>query len=108
MSNGDKVAYMEIWSDNLQAEYITEAFSSGQRWWVNIETLLEYLNIQNQDLIIEVQVAHNRLSDQQEEGETYDTGKSTIYLLRQDGTLETMDRCCDIRQADSASTESGQ
>ncbi len=105
-SNGVKVAYMETWSDSLQAEYITEAFSSGQRWWVNIETLLGYLNHQNRDLIIEVRIAHNRLSHQRKEGENYDPGKSTIYLLRQNGILETIGRCCDIRQADSARTQS--
>jgi hypothetical protein len=106
--NGKTAARLEIWSDNLEEDHISQAFSNGKRWWVSIEIILEYLQLRDRDLIIEVQLRHNRLSDQREEGEEYDLGKSIIYILHRDGTLETMDSCRDIRQADCARTGTGQ
>ncbi|MCL1474888.1 hypothetical protein [Argonema antarcticum] len=106
-SDGSKIAYLEFWSDNLRERQVTQAFSGGKRWWINIESLLDYLNQGERDLIIEVQIAHNRLNNQREEGEEYDIGSTTIYLLRRDRILETLDSCRDIRQTDRERTRSG-
>jgi hypothetical protein len=106
-TDGLKIAYLEFWSDNLQERHVTNAFSSGKRWWVYVESLLEYLNQRDRDLIIEVQISHNRWNNQREEGEEYDHGPTTIYLLRRDGTLETLDNRRDIRQADRQRTRTG-
>lgn len=106
-TDGPKIAYLEFRSDNLQERYVTKAFSSGKRWWVHIESLLEYLNQRDRDLIIEVQISHNRWNNRREEGEEYDLGPTTIYLLRRDGTLETLENRRDIRQADRQRTRFG-
>ncbi len=106
-TEGRRIAYLEFWSDNPHEQHITKAFSSGKRWWVNVNSLLEYLKQRKCDLIIDVQIAHNRLSSKREEGEEYNLGATTIYLLRRDGTLETLDSRRDIRQAVSKRTQSG-
>jgi hypothetical protein len=106
-TDGHKIAYLEFWSDNLQEQHVTQAFSSGKRWWTQVKSLLEYLKQRERDLIIEVQIAHDRWHDRREEGEEYDSGATTIYLLRRDGTLETLDSCRDVRQTDRERTRSG-
>jgi hypothetical protein len=100
--NGEMAARLELWSDDLDEEYISHPYSSGERWWVRIDLLLEYLRQCDRDLIIEVKIAHNR--NQQNRGETgenyeYNPGKSRIYILRQNGILETLDSHRDIRTA---------
>jgi hypothetical protein len=106
-TDGHKIAYLEFWSDNLQEQHVTKAFSSGKRWWIQVESLLEYLKQRERDLIIEVQIAHNRWHERREEGEEYDSGATTIYLLRRDGTLETLDSRREVRQTDRERTRSG-
>ena len=92
---GEIVGRLEIWSDNPQEkDYITEAFSTGQRLWVNTEVLLDYLRRREMDLIVEVQISRNverrySTGNSTEERE-YDLGRSTIYILRRDGSLETL------------------
>ena len=100
ISNGETVARLELWSDSLNQEYISHPFSSGGRWWIRIDLLLEYLRQCDRDLIIEVNIGHNRNQrNQGETGEHYEYGdrKSKIYLLRQNGILETLDSHSDIR-----------
>lgn len=100
--NGEMAARLELWSDNLNEEYISHPYSSGERWWVHIDLLLEYLRQCDRDLIIEVQIKRNRNErNRTEVGEDYqyDSGNSRIYILRQNGILETLDSHCDIRTA---------
>lgn len=91
----DIVGRLEVWSDNPQEkDYITEAFSTGQRLWVNTEVLLDYLHRKEMDLIVEVKISRNverrySTGNSTEERE-YDLGRSTIYVLRRDGSLETL------------------
>jgi hypothetical protein len=93
--DGKVVARLEVWSDNPQErDYITEAFSEGERLWVRTKDLLEYLRCKDMDLVIEAQIARNveRRHDTKSytEEREYDLGKSTIYILRRDGSLETL------------------
>ena len=106
LPTGTVAAWLEIWSDQSERnrERILEMFSEGKRLWVRIETLLEYLNKRVRDLIIEVKIARRRDSNHRKEEETYDLGRSTLYLLRRDGRLETISGS---RDADRARTRSG-
>ncbi len=90
-SSGGEVAHLEIWNDSFESERITEPFAEGERLWLRLNVLLEYLRRRDRDLIIEVQIARNRERSQRDEEEKYDLGKSRIYILRRDGTLETLD-----------------
>lgn len=94
-ADGEVVARSEIWSDNPQErERITEAFSTGGRLWVRTEALLDYLRRRGMDLMIEAQISRNVERHYDTESFTkereYDLGKSTIYVLRRDGSLETL------------------
>lgn len=100
--NSEIAARLELWSDNLDEEYISHPYSSGERWWVSIDFLLEYLRQCDRDLIIEVKITRNRNErNRRETGENYEynPGKSRIYVLRQNGLLETLDSHRDIRTA---------
>lgn len=92
-SDGKRIARLEIWNDNEEeeTERITEPFSEGERLWLRIDALLEYLRLKERDLIIEVQIERRERREHNENNEEYDLGKSRIYLLRRNGQLETMD-----------------
>lgn len=90
-SAGGEVARLEIWNDSSESERITEPFAEGERLWLRLDVLLEYLRRRERDLIIEVLIARNRERSQRNEEEKYDLGKARIYLLRRDGRLETLD-----------------
>lgn len=97
-ADGEVVARSEIWSDNPQErERITEAFATGERLWVQTEALLDYLRRRDIDLVIEAQISRNveRRYDTERfiKEREYDLGKSTIYVLRRDGSLETLAGC---------------
>ncbi|MDX5895208.1 ATP-binding protein [Rubrobacter radiotolerans] len=93
--NGNIVARLDVWSDDPQErERITEAFSTGERLWVRTEALLDYLRCRSMDLVMEVQITRNveRRYDTESylKEREYDPGRSTIYILRGDGSLETL------------------
>lgn len=91
--DGKVVAENEIWNDNLEesSERITQPFSTGQRLWVNIATLLEYLRRRNRCLVIKVEFSRNRSYHYRKPGEEYDLGKAIVYIVHQNGRLETVD-----------------
>jgi hypothetical protein len=90
-ADGRVIGRLELWNDRLEKDRATGPYSSGERLWVRFDTLLGYLQRCDRDLIIEVRIAHNRSEEsRREEGEKYDIGRTTIYLLRRDGSLETM------------------
>jgi hypothetical protein len=106
--SGEIAAVLEMWSDNLGEQHISHPFSSGERWWVRIDVLLDYLCQCDRDLIIEVQIRHNRNErSQREEGEDYDLGQFRIYLLRQNGILETLDSHRNLRATNCQRTGAG-
>ena len=97
-SDGEVVARLEVWSDDPQErERITEAFSTGERLWVQTDALLDYLRRRSMDLVIEVQITRNVEQHYDTESylkeREYDPGRSTIYVLRRDGSLETLAGC---------------
>jgi hypothetical protein len=90
-SGGKQVGALEVWNDRLERERVTEFYTAGERLWVQVDTLLEYLRTRDRDLIIEVTIARNRSErSYRQESEKYDLGRDRIYLLRGDGTLETL------------------
>jgi hypothetical protein len=106
LPTGERGAWFEIWSDQSvrNRERISESFSEGRRLWVRIETLLEYLNAIARDLILDVTIARRRDYNSRKEEEKYDLGRSTLYLLRRDGRLETLSGSRDLRDTDRART----
>jgi hypothetical protein len=93
--NGNVVARLEVWSDDPQErERITKAFSAGERLRVRAEALLDYLRRRSMDLVMEVQITRNveRRYDTESylKEREYDPGRSAIYVLRRDGSLETL------------------
>lgn len=89
--DGSEVAHLEIWNDSPETERTTEPFSEGERLWLRLDVLLEYLRRRGRDLIMEVHIRRNKEHRQRDEEEKYDQGGSRIYLLRRDGRLETLD-----------------
>lgn len=90
LPGGELAARLEIWSDNLEAKHTSESYSEGQRLWLRLDILLEYLQARGLDLIIAVKIARNLERNERGEEDKYDFGRSRIYLLRRDGTLETL------------------
>lgn len=95
--DGGVVVLLDIWGDGTrpgERHEVTRA-SEGKRTWVAAEALLSYLAHRERDLIIEAGVHMfaksdaGRRSTEEEEEHGYD--ESRIYLLRQDGTVETVE-----------------
>lgn len=94
---GAVIGRREIWNDEPEdygytQRYSDRSFSTGERLWVRVDALLRYLRYCARDLILQVQITRNRPSDLREREDAYDPGRATIYLLRRDGTLETLGR----------------
>ncbi|MGH9026383.1 MAG: hypothetical protein ACRDWD_09765 [Acidimicrobiia bacterium] len=95
---GQEIARVEIWGDGAgPGEREDSPLSSeGNRTWVATDSLLRYLEHRERDLIIEVGVRMyaksngGRRSREEEEDHGYE--ESRIYLLRHDGTVETIER----------------
>jgi hypothetical protein len=92
-ASGTLVVENEIWNDNLEEtrERITRPYSTGRRLWIRVETLLEYLRRKNRSLIVQVQISRNRSASSRPAGEAYDPESATIYIIHQDGTIESVD-----------------
>jgi hypothetical protein len=93
-TGGDQVTHVEIWSDEAgpgERHEVPRA-SQGKRTWVQRDALLRFLNWRELDLLIEAGVDIFRRSDPGTSTENDDHGydESRIYLLRRDGTLETI------------------
>lgn len=100
--DGNVVGRLELWNDRLDKERASGPYSTGERLWVRLDSLLGYLRQRERDLIIEVTIARNRSEgSRREEGEAYDRGRDTIYLLRRDGSLETVADRRQVGPADS-------
>jgi hypothetical protein len=96
LPDGTAAAEWEAWSDDEEEERIYSPVSRGDRLWMRIDTLLEYLKGRGYDLIVEVQVTRNRNSDDGGRS-SYEPGRSRIYLVRRDGTLEALDEHRSLR-----------
>jgi hypothetical protein len=93
-SDGTEVARIEAWSDQPPSErgYRRVSYSDGQRTRVRIPELLDFLVAIQMDLILEVRLTRQYAERPwREEEHKYESGQSRIYLLRRNGTLETME-----------------
>jgi hypothetical protein len=100
-SSGDVVVRIEIWDDGAGPgeQHDVASSSQGHRTWVSTDAVLRYLEHRQRDLIIEATVhmfgrsrpGQSSKKKEDEYGE-YGYDQSQIYLLRQDGTLETIQR----------------
>jgi hypothetical protein len=93
--SGQEIARVETWSDEAGPGERSEVprASQGQRMWVRRDALLLFLSRRQLDLLIEASVHIFRRSDSRTsaEDDDHDYEQSRIYLLRRDGTLETVD-----------------
>ena len=99
-SDKDKslIAFIEKWTDNPQEKnYISTPFSEGKITWVEIYALLGFISSRNQALIIEVQLDRNKEKNRGFSREDYTPPQHRIFLLRGDGSLETVERNFSIR-----------
>ena len=85
------VAWQEIWSLGDDSDRASSAYTRGDRLWVRRSTLVEYLTRRGMDLIMEVQISRN-LTYRSRRGrdDDYDPAEHRIYLLRSDGTGQTV------------------
>ncbi|MDQ4144432.1 MAG: hypothetical protein M3198_11935 [Actinomycetota bacterium] len=98
---------VEIWSDGspLGSRREERETSDGQRTWVRIADLLDYLRRRQMDLILEVGVdmfgrsKPGRASNEEDKG--YD--ESRIYVLKEGGTFERIGRRRRVGSNDSQS-----
>lgn len=97
---GTLVAECEAWDDDLRdnrSSHNYEAHSSGFRLWVRQDTLLAYLALTGQILLMQATLSRNaetRSSTKREN--SYDLGKRRLVLLHIDGTLETVAGHCSL------------
>ena len=94
---GEEVVSIEIWDDGPgpgERDEIPRA-SKGRRTWVRTNALLTYLGYRKLDLIIDAHVWMYAKSQsglgRTEADEKHGYEKSCIYLLRQDGSVESID-----------------
>lgn len=93
----DPVTIFECWDDlrTTEREYIG-FYSEGRRLFVRIDALLKYLKDRQRCLIVECMI--ERWVDKKGMGE-YVPGKAKIYLIYPDGTVETLQKRYQLRQA---------
>lgn len=92
--NVDKpVTTLECWDEQPKTDREDRGFySEGHRLWVHVNTLLEYLKERQRCLIVKCMI--DRWADKEGTGK-YVPGKAKIYLIHEDGTLETLrERYC--------------
>ena len=95
--DGQRVSDVFAWSDEPDDNRSsTESYTSGEKTWVRLDDLLQFLSQVGMDAIVESRISRNRHTstyNAREEGDDheYDRGTSRIYLIRSHGTIETMD-----------------
>jgi len=94
-TSGDtEIIKIERWMDDEDGDSYEKFSSSGNRMWVDIDSMLYYLKQKNMDLMIEVQISTNS-KDIGEDEKEYNK-KTIIYLLRRDGTIEREEKCFEL------------
>ena len=103
-NNGNQkkhIIFTEKWTDNPQEQnYISTPFSEGAITWIEIDSLLDFISIRNQALIIEVQIDRNKEKNSGISGENYTSTppQHRIFFLRGNGSLETVERSFHLRK----------
>lgn len=89
---GALIAEITLWNDELGDERDSrERHTDGVRATVTIDTMLRFLEATGQELIVDVEI--DRKDDRRDEGwdREYVPAKSRIYLLNQQGQLESLE-----------------
>jgi hypothetical protein len=88
--DGTTIVRVESWSDEVPGQReVWYGYSDGWRTWVSLSHLLNHLHLIELDLIIHVHI--DRHLTRRAEGEhVHDPGQSRIYLVRGDGSIETL------------------
>ena len=87
----EPVMIFECWDDLRESEGQRIGFyTDGYRLWVRIKSLLAYLHDRNHYLIVKCMI--HRWTDKKGIHE-YVPGKAKIYIIRPDGTIETLRGC---------------
>jgi hypothetical protein len=91
-SDGTLVAWVELWAGEPVGHdrYSSETGSDGHRTLVNASALLNFCRSTGMDLIVEVQL-DRQLERRSQDPEALQPSRSRIYLIRRDGSVETVD-----------------
>lgn len=87
--DGTPAAWSEVWDDSKFYENNSEIYSEGHRLWVTRTALLQFLKSCDKDLIWKVWI---RRHDKDSKKWHYDHGKARIFVLRQSGEIEYLER----------------
>lgn len=95
-SNNSTVAKYEVWNDDLRDErgHRHKPYSFGQRVWIKRSVMLTYLKQTNRVLLIQVKLQRNYHNSHTQKEKRYDSGRHSLFILHQDGSLETVARRC--------------
>lgn len=97
LPNGKPSVKLELWQDGVEEKYIDYPRANGQRLWVDLNVLFSYLHLVKKDLIFEVLIDRRKAERNYKEQEKYDNRTARLFLLRANGTLETVDEHRQIR-----------
>jgi len=94
--NNTTVAKLEVWNDDLREgrRHESKPYSSGQRVWIKRSRVLTYLQQTNRVLLMQVRLQRNYHSSHTKKEKRYDPGRHSVFILHQDGSLETVDQHC--------------
>lgn len=81
--NDENKVTIENWADEDQGDYISEASSSGYKIYISKNSIMQYLQSKNMDMIVDVRISTNdkKLEDKYKK-------ESKIYILRKNGDIE--------------------
>jgi hypothetical protein len=89
--NDRYVSETQLWSDEIgdERDYVSHPYTTGERTVVPVSALLDFLRQRNLDMIAEVQISRRENRTNYARGD-YEPPKHKIYLLRRNGTVETV------------------
>lgn len=98
-SDGRAMSETSIWSDHVREDRdrIQEQFTEGNRTAVPLDVMLSFLRTQTMDLIVEVDIRREVDSEKKAAEAKYKGPQHRVYLLRQDGSVETLEGTRRIR-----------
>lgn len=87
--DGSLAAWSEVWDDSKLFKNDSEVYSEGHRLWVAREELVQFLRTCGMDLIWKVWIKRH---DKNSKKWQYEHGKARIFILRQSGKIEDLER----------------
>lgn len=97
---GELLTNLEIWSDNLNQERVYSMFSEGHRFWIKLDALFEILESLDSSLIVEAKITREEERRDDRYSEKVDPGKTRVYLIHSNGTIETIGGCHSLGKED--------